>query len=165
MLESIEASALATWIRESPSIFAYTLVLILHGIGFALVVGLNALIALRVLGFAPKLPLGALRGLWGPIWFGFIINAASGIGLFIADATKMMQTNIFLIKMGFVLLGMVVSLRMKWRYLDDASISSAGSAPASARPLAWTMLAVWFLALVSGRLTGYPELVHTWFGI
>ncbi len=165
MLETLEASTLATWIRESPSIFAYTLVLILHGIGFALVVGLNALIALRVLGFAPLLPLGSLHRLWVPIWIGFAINALSGLGLFIADAPKMAGMNIFWIKMFFVLAGMVVSLRMKKHYLDNTAATSGSVAPASARPLAWAMLAVWLLALMAGRMTGYPELVQTWFGI
>lgn len=165
MLETLEASTLATWIRESPSIFAYTLVLILHGVGFALVVGLNTLIALRVLGFAPLLPLGVLHRLWVPIWIGFAVNAISGLGLFIADATKMAGMSIFWIKMAFVLTGMVVSLRMKKRYLDHAAAMSASTAPASARPLAWAMLACWLLALIAGRLTGYPELVEIWFGI
>ncbi|MGC4029547.1 MAG: hypothetical protein QM696_11780 [Steroidobacteraceae bacterium] len=165
MLESMEASALATWIRESPSIFAFTLVLILHAIGLGMVVGLNTLIAVRVLGFAPLLPLGALRGLWVPIWIAFIMNAVSGLGLFIAEATKMGTMNIFWVKMGFVLAGMAISLYMKKRYLDDAVAMSASTAPPSARPIAWAMLACWLLALISGRLTGYPELVNIWFGI
>jgi hypothetical protein len=39
MLEAIENSAVATFVRESPSLFGYTAVLCLHAIGPAIVVG------------------------------------------------------------------------------------------------------------------------------
>jgi len=43
------------WVRESPSIFAYTTILSLHAIGLA-IIGIRTLIALRLLGFVGDRP-------------------------------------------------------------------------------------------------------------
>ena len=75
MIEAIENSAYAVWVRESPSIFAYTSILSLHAIGLAVIVGINYLVALRLLGFVPGIPLPALRKLFRWMYLGFAINA------------------------------------------------------------------------------------------
>ena len=49
------------WVRESPSVFAFPGILSVHAIGMALVVGLNAAIDLRILGFAPHVPLMEMK--------------------------------------------------------------------------------------------------------
>lgn len=165
MLEVIENTALGVWIRESPSIFAYTLVLSLHAIGLAIVVGMNTAVALRVLGFAPGIPLASLRKFYAAIWFGFAINAFSGVLLFVASATKMGTMTAFWAKMTLVALGMFAALRLKSRFLDDHVATASGTAPADARQLAWLSLWCWYLALIVGRLTGYPELLDSWFGV
>lgn len=165
MLETIENLSIGVWVRESPSIFAYTLVLSLHAIGLGIVLGMNTLIALRLLGLAPGIPLTSLRGFYAAIWVGFAVNAISGLMLFIASATNMGTMPAFWIKMVLVLLGMTVALRLKSRYLDDQSAMASGVVPDGARSLAWLSLVVWYLALFVGRLTGYPELVSSWFGI
>ena len=54
VLEAIENSAYPTFVRESPSLWGYTLVLSLHAMGLAVVVGVSAAIALRLLGFAAR---------------------------------------------------------------------------------------------------------------
>jgi hypothetical protein len=158
MLEVIESSALGVWVRESPSIFAYTLVLSLHAIGLAIVVGMNTVVALRVLGFAPRIPLASLRSIYAAIWF-------SGVLLFVASATNMGTMPAFWAKITLVALGMFAALRLKSRYLDDPAAMAPAAAPAGARRLAWLSLGCWYLALIVGRLTGYPELVESWFGI
>jgi hypothetical protein len=165
MLEVIENSALGVWVRESPSIFAYTLVLSLHAIGLAIVVGMNTVVALRVLGFAPGIPLASLRNIYAAIWFGFAINAFSGVLLFVASATNMGTMPAFWAKITLVALGMFAALRLKSRFLDDPGAMASAAAPIGARRLAWLSLGCWYLALIVGRLTGYPELVDSWFGI
>ena len=60
ILESLENSGFATWIRETPTWTGYSTVLALHTFGMAFLVGLSAMIALRVLGFARGLPLAPL---------------------------------------------------------------------------------------------------------
>ncbi len=165
MLEVLENSALAIWVRESPSIFAYTLVLSLHALGLAMVVGTNALIALRLLGFGRGIPLTALRSFYVSIWFGFTINAISGVMLFIAEAKTMAAMPAFWTKLVFVALGMIVAVTLKKRCLEDEIALSNGVVTPLARKLAWASLFCWSTALIVGRLTGYPELVTAWFGL
>ena len=56
MIDAIENSAYAVWVRESPSISAYTWILSLHAMGLAIIVGINVMVALRLLGFVPEIP-------------------------------------------------------------------------------------------------------------
>jgi len=53
MIDAIENSAYAIWVRESPSIWAFTTILSLHAMGLAIIVGINTIIALRLLGYVP----------------------------------------------------------------------------------------------------------------
>jgi len=165
VLEVLENTALAVWVRESPSIFAYTLVLSTHAVGLAMVVGTNTLINLRLLGFARGIPLASLRSLYASIWFGFTINAISGVLLFIAEARAMAAMPAFWTKLVFVALGMIMAVQIKKRCLDDEVVLSSGAVQPVARKLAVISLVCWAMALIVGRLTGYPELVTAWFGI
>ena len=165
MLQAIEDLSIGVWVRESPSIFAYTLVLSLHAIGLAIVLGANWLIGLRLLGVAKAIPLNTLRSFYPTIWFGFAINAISGVLLFIASATHMGTMHVFWIKMGGILVGMTLSLSLKSKYLNDTAALASGVVPAGARRMAWWLIGVWFFTLIAGRMTGYPELIQRWFGI
>jgi hypothetical protein len=165
MLEALENTALAAWIRESPSLFAYTLVLSAHAIGLAIVLGANTLIALRLLGFGQTLPLTFLKRLYPVIWVGFVVNAVSGVLLFMAGARNMAALPAFWGKLGFVFVGMIFALLIKSHGLRDETALAAGTVPPVARKLAWGSLFSWYLALIVGRLIGYPELVTSWFGI
>lgn len=163
VLEMLEGTALAAWVRESPSIFSYTMILSVHAIGLAIVVGINTLIALRLLGFGKGIPLAVLPRLYSVVWFGFGINAVSGALLFIAEATKVAAMLSFLAKLGFVAIGMVIVQLLQSRYFNDTRSVEAGIVTPVARRLAWASLVSWSLALIIGRLTGYPDLVDAWF--
>ena len=84
----IESSALSVWTRESASLIAYPAILSAHAIGMALAAGINAAIALRLLGAASEIPAAELRRYAGVAWIGFVINAVSGMLLLIAYPTK-----------------------------------------------------------------------------
>ena len=71
ILASIEGSALATWTRESPSIWGYPTILTLHTVGLAIVVGANAVVDFTLLGFAPRIPIPSLRQLFPVMWWAF----------------------------------------------------------------------------------------------
>jgi hypothetical protein len=165
MLQSIEDLSIGAWVRESPSVFGYTLVLSMHAIGLAIVLGINTLIALRLLGVGNGIPLTSLRNFYGVMRAGFAINVISGALLFIASATTMGAMALFWVKMALVASGMVIALSLKARYLNDTAALANGVVPARARQLAWLSLFTWYLALIAGRLTGYPEIIAHWFGI
>ena len=84
MIDAIENSAYAVWVRESPSIWAYTTILSLHAMGLAIIVGINTVVALRLLGFVPDIPVAKLRQLYPWMYLGFTINAFSGLSLLAA---------------------------------------------------------------------------------
>lgn len=164
MLQSIEDLAIGVWVRESPSVFGYSLILSMHAIGLAIVLGINTLIALRLLGVGAGIPLASLRSFYGVMRTGFAINVVSGGLLFIASATNMGTMTLFWVKMTLVAAGMAVALVLKSRYLDDTAALAGNAVPAGARQLAWLSLLAWYLTLIAGRLTGYPEIFGSLFG-
>ena len=61
IFKTIEESGISTWIRDSPSFFAFWFILSFHAIGMGLLVGASLVIDLRILGVARELPLGPLQ--------------------------------------------------------------------------------------------------------
>jgi hypothetical protein len=162
LLEAIESSAYPTFVRESPSLWAYTLVLSLHAIGLAIVVGFSAAIALRLLGVARSIPLAPLGRLFPLMYVGFWINALSGLALLAANATGMLTNPLFYAKFVFIVGGVLV-MRLLRRTVFNEGLA-AGEQPAPARKLAIASLGCWALAIVAGRLTAYPYLIEYYFG-
>jgi uncharacterized membrane protein len=163
-LEAIENSAYPTFVRESPSMWAYTLVLSLHAMGLAIVVGLSTMIALRLLGLAPTIPLAPLKRLFPVMYVGFWVNALSGLALLAANATGMLANPMFYVKIAFVAGGVLVMRLLRHRVFNER-LASGDAPPAEARKLAYASLACWGIALIAGRLTAYPYLIEYYFGI
>ncbi len=160
-LAAIEDSGIATWIRESPSVLAYTLILSVHVIGLALIIGMSTVIALRLLGYVQELPLAPLKRAFPILYVAFWCNAASGLLLFAAETSKMVSFPVFWIKMAFIAAGILVMRALRNLVFDDAVLAGvgAGAVPAIGRKLAYASLVCWLCALIAGRLTSYPELL------
>ena len=150
----IETSALSVWSRESTSIFAFPTFLIVHAMGMALVAGMNAAIDLRILGFAPRVPLTKMKRFVPLIWAGFWICLASGAILLIAYPTKALTNPIFWIKLVLVAVGLVQLRIIDRRLLGDPNLDTS-PLPSSARKLAWGSLACWAGAIFTGRFLAY----------
>ena len=153
-LASIEQSGFSTWIRESPSVWAYPTILFLHTVGLGFLVGASMAIDLRVLGFSPQLPLEPMKRFVPVMWFGFWVNAASGVLLVMIDATKMLVNPLFYIKMGFIALAVINMMLIRRRVFRDPAI---GRAPLGgfARMLAVMSIVLWAGAITAGRLMAY----------
>src|SRR4029450_12536971 len=89
-LEWIENTWFGIWVRESGSIWSYPMIITLHSYGMAMLVGVSAVIDLRLLGFASRVPLASLRRLFLLIRIGFWISLGAGGGLTIGDAATML---------------------------------------------------------------------------
>jgi hypothetical protein len=165
VLDYLQNLPLANWVRSSPSLFAYTTVLTAHAVGLAIVVGVNTIIGLRLLGVAQDIPLAGLRRLYGIVWVGFSINLVSGFLLFIAEAHSMAAMVAFWAKLTLVASGMIVAELLKRLYFTDVASVQAGVVTRVGRNLAIISLGCWYLALIVGRLTGYPDLVSGWLGL
>lgn len=150
ILAAMEASGLATWVRESPSIWAYPTILTLHSVGLAIVVGASAIVDLRRLGQARALEGLDLSGLLPVIGWGLAVNALTGVLLFAADATRKGTQPVFFVKLACIGLALVVTVRTRaWLNADT------GPADASQRALAVASLGLWVAAIVAGRLMAY----------
>jgi hypothetical protein len=164
MLEAIENSAYATWVRESPSIFAYTSILSLHAIGLAIIVGINYLIAFRLLGFVPGIPLPALRKLFPWMYVGFTINLFSGSSLLAANLSNDLGNWLFIVKLVLILFAMINLELTRIHVFDRPGTLAADGLPKHARAFAWGALLTWGLAMIAGRFTAYPNFVEAWLG-
>jgi hypothetical protein len=164
-LETIENMAFPTWVRESPSLFAYTTILTLHAIGLSTVVGLNTVVALRLLGYAKAVPLPALRGLVKPMYVGFWINAISGVCLFWASLTNMVGSLYFWSKLGFVLLAMINLLYASKKIFTHSDFLANRAVPPGGRRTAWLALLFWGAAILCGRVVAYPGILGNIIGL
>jgi hypothetical protein len=158
MLAWLESTSLAIMMRDS--LWAYPIVLTIHAIGMALLVGTMAVIALRVLGVW-RFSIAPLQKYFLVVWIGLGINAISGSILFMtapsafAGATHFYLSPTFRIKMLVIVLGVVTAWLFRARLLRDGTDWLDGDAPQGAKALAGLSLVLWFGAIMAGRLTAY----------
>jgi len=148
----LEATSLSTWLRESPSLWAFPFVLILHTVGLAFFVGTNVAWDVRVLGFSLGIPLEALRRYFLLMWAGFWVNAFSGVLLLIAYPTKALTNPLFYAKLALIAFGVVLAFRIR---REVNGLAAPADAPPMARMLAAVSLACWIAVIFAGRLLAY----------
>jgi hypothetical protein len=153
-LESLQNSAFGMWVAGAPTIWAYPTILTLHAVGMGMAVGASAVLDLRLLGVAPQMPLAELEGTFRPMWIGFVINAASGVLLFIAAAADIGIKPVFYIKLSLILFALLTAGRIRRVVFGDRAAPDA-PVPQQARILAATSLVLWTGAIVAGRLMAY----------
>ena len=152
-LESLEQIGISTWMRESPSVFAYPTILLLHVMGMAIVVGISSVINLRLLGVSPKTALQPLERLYPLMWSGFAVNAVTGTILLLASASMRLIDPAFYVKMVFIFGGVTVLQLTRSKVFRN--LGPDGALPSSAKALAWTGLVCWLGAVTAGRLLAY----------
>jgi hypothetical protein len=129
------------------------MVLTLHTVGLALLVGANTTLDLRLLGFGRSIPLAVMARSFRVMWIGFWINAVSGALLFVADATTKGSTRLFAMKLGLVVLGVVVI--MATRRVAFGKDAEGATVSGLAKGLAALSLVIWVAAIAAGRLMAY----------
>jgi hypothetical protein len=151
IFNTIEQTTFSTWIRESPSLFAFYFILLFHTIGLSMVVGANTIVDLRLLGVASALPLKPLKRLFGIMWSGLTINVLTGLLLLFAYPTKALTNPVFYAKLTLILLAVITMTRMSVRVFDDASLSEPDMM-AKGKTMAILSLILWASAITAGRL-------------
>lgn len=150
LLAWVESTAFSTWIRESPSVFAFPSILSLHTIGMGIVAGINGALALRILGVGSGAPLGEMKRFLPVMWFGFWLNAVSGVGLLIGYPTKALTNPVFYLKLGLIALAVVLA-----RAIARQVVLERAPANSRIRTLAIASLLCWSGAITAGRLLAY----------
>ncbi len=149
LAEAVEATAFATWATESA--LAYPVANTAHVIGAILLVGAIGLLDLRLLGYARAAPLPVMARALTPIaLIGFAVMVASGAVLFAADASALVGSRLFLIKLGLIALAGVNALAFRFAFArhDDP-------VPMGARVMAAGSLGLWLAVVVAGRWIAY----------
>ncbi|MET0742043.1 MAG: hypothetical protein ABWY78_01600 [Microvirga sp.] len=165
-LRTFEAGTFSSWLREGNFIIepfaTYYVLLGLHAIGMAAVVGICFMLTSRILGFQLSLPMTAAGRLLQLAWWGFYLNLASGILLIMAQPRREGMTPLFWAKMAFVVLA-VIAMYIIGKGLAAVRPVANGRggvievAPWGIRIAAVTVDLAWLLAIVSGRLVGYTQ--------
>ena len=159
-LARLEQTELSLWLRESD--WGHPIVLCFHAVGMGLVVGISLMFCARVLGYSKSFPLAGFDKLFGLAWFGFAMNAVSGVLLFIGEPRRLLLTPAFLIKMILIIFA-GFSLWILARTLQNAE-HPAGANVVSlredvvshrAKVAAIFPIVLWLGAIISGRLIGY----------
>ena len=145
----IETTALSIWLRESPSLWAFPFVLILHTVGLAFLVGSNVALDVRVLGMARGVPLRTLERYSLVMWSGFWLNAASGVLLLIAYPTKALTNPLFYGKLVLIAAGLVLAQALRRQLRDGSPLVPL------ARRMAIASLVIWAAGITAGRLLAY----------
>lgn len=153
-LQWLEASVFAEWIQTS--FVGYPLVLTLHAIGMAIMVGLVFMLNLRLVGMFSRIPYSALSGMLGLAWIGFVINFLSGAAIFTSQATAYVTNTPFQIKFAAVVAGAGIAGYMQpVLNRESATWGNGGDVPGSMRGLAIASLIIWTVAITTGRFTAY----------
>lgn len=160
MLSWLEGLPVSEWVATSD--WGYPLLLAVHSMGMAIVVGLLVILDLRVLGYAKAAPIPALARMMPLAWAGFGLNLVSGVLLFASVATRIVSNWPFLAKMAAILAGGAVSWALwrelkgdGWAQADRQGAAAAVAVSARARALAAASIAIWLGAVVFGRLIAY----------
>jgi hypothetical protein len=155
-LRWIESTPLSVWTRESTSVLAFPAILSAHAIGMALAAGVNAAIALHLLGVGAGIPTRELRRFVGVLWIGFWMNAASGVLLLVAYPTKALTNPVFYVKLLLIATGIGIFVVINRRLFRD-SMPGDDWVARPGRFLAVASLVCWAGAITAGRLLAYTH--------
>lgn len=148
----LQESGFGIWVAES--IWAYPLILTLHTVGLALLVGTTAFVDLRVLGAGSSVPLAPLKSLSPVRWTGLTLNVVTGIALFIAAASEKGAQTIFYVKLSLIALALLTDGRLR-RRIFRGSVDIDPPITFETRGFAAASLLLWAGAITAGRLMAY----------
>jgi hypothetical protein len=149
----IERTGLSVWIRED-SAWAFPIILILHTVGLAFLVGANVALDARILGVAQGVPLAAMLPFFHAMWLGFWVNAISGVLLLAAYPTKALTNPVFYAKLTLIAIGLAHARWIRTQILGNPAFGGTHP-PATAKMLSAAALACWLAAVTAGRLLAY----------
>lgn len=149
----LEESGLGEWVRAS--YVGYPMMIASHAIGMAIMVGLALALDMRLLGMFRGIPYAELNRFMSIAWAGFAINFISGTALFVAQATTYITDGTFLLKMGFVLAGIITVAILQTAINRDAGGWYHSGVSGGIRVVAAVSIICWVGATMTGRLIAY----------
>ena len=154
IFKTIEESGISTWIRDSPSFFAFWFILSFHAVGMGLLVGASVVIDLRILGVARELPLAPFKALYRIIWIGLGIQIISGVLLLIGYPTKALTNPDFYLKLALIGFAVAAMQKLKTRVFGESGLSDSEIAVKGKALAVWSLV-FWAGVVTAGRLLAY----------
>lgn len=154
MLEWLDATALSTWLKESPSVWSNPTVLTLHTMGLSVLVGACGVLDLRLLGVSPSIPLSAFRWVFRAVAISLTVNLVTGVLLFIKNPITWAGSFPFLIKMLLVIASAATVVPIRRYVLSDAGKDEVAG---NIRLIAVVSIVAWSAAVTAGRLLAYLQ--------
>jgi len=151
MFEWLENTSVALWVGES--LWAYPFMLSMHVVGLAIVVGILSMVDFKLLGGFKGIRVGSFLPLLKFAWIGFLINAVSGVFLFTSQASWFATHTVFLIKLGCIFVGAILTKVMQGKLVEAEAAGSSDEV--GMKGLAIFSLLLWLVAITAGRLTAY----------
>ena len=120
-----------------------------------MIVGPNAVLDLKILGAGARLPIDALRPVFRVMLIGFVINASTGLVLFVSEAADKGLLWVFYVKLSFIALALITASRTRRLIFGADGATTVTEIPVSAKALAILSLILWSGAIAAGRLMAY----------
>ncbi|MDC1435754.1 hypothetical protein N8303_00660 [Gammaproteobacteria bacterium] len=144
----LEAASFSVWVRES--VVGFPLTISLHALGMAFLVGVHFALDLRIIGFAPKLPVHLIIRFYPLMWASFIVALLSGLTLLLAYPAKGLTNYVFYLKMLLIAAAFIVG-----RFLTQKVVKQELEISKNHKMLALVSIALWVSVIVAGRLLAY----------
>jgi hypothetical protein len=157
LMWALEDSAFAQWVAGAPTIWAYPSILTFHTVGMGIVVGASAVLDLRLLGVGREVPVARLKVLFRPLWWGFWLNAVTGVVLFIAHAAEKYGQAVFYVKLALIALALFTVVRIRREIFPEGDTTER-PITTKVKMLAVLSLVLWAGAMTAGRLMAYINL-------
>lgn len=149
---AIEGSGLARWLHSG---WVFPAVESLHIVGFALLFGAIAVLDARLLGVRAHASIASLMSSALPLaGIGFLLAVLSGTLLFVANASELIASRTFAIKMGLLMLAGVNAAAFHAGTAREA-LRVEGPPTAAMRAAGAVSLLIWIAVIVCGRLIAY----------
>ena len=155
MLEWLEYTGLSIWVAES--IWGYPIMLSLHIIGLAVVVGIFTVYNFRLLGLFNSLEFEPFLDFFRLAWLGLLVNFVSGFTLFSSQATFYVTNIPFLVKIFSIIAGSLLAFKIQLRLQSNVNAWDERTAQPNKKDHSFAVisLALWTSAIFGGRLIAY----------
>ena len=155
MLEWLEYTSLSIWVAES--IWGYPIMLSLHIIGLAVVVGIFTVYNFRLLGLFNSLEFEPFLDFFRLAWLGLLVNVVSGFTLFSSQATFYVTNIPFLVKIFSIIAGSLLAFKIQLRLQSNVNAWDKTTAQPTNKDHSFAVisLALWTSAIFGGRLIAY----------
>ena len=159
MLAELENSQFSVLVRGE--LWGWPLVLTVHVLGTAVVIGFIFIINLRLLGLFETIPYASLKRLFPVVWTALVLQFLTGFALWTAKPTRYVADVAFLLKFSCVIIGIVLTLYLYGIIKREAaSWDTAGSVSSPGIKFVAPSLLVWCVVVIAGRLTAYLGAVY-----